>query len=133
MKQENLNKKELEQLEQLLGNQNIHITPTNTIDYVISQFNFERVHEMMKMVGWEWQFEGVPTVESLKKNARKFLENAAKERLGYFKNENWELGISYGSGGLMATAYCNEDKTEIEQFDLKFIFEYCEAVKADIN
>lgn len=133
MKQENLNKKQLQQLEELLGNQNIHITPNEVIDYTINNFNFERVHEMMVKVGWEWHFEGVPTIESLKETARKLLENAAKERLCYFKNESWEIGISSGSGGLMATAYCNEAKTEIEQFDLKFVFEYCEAVKAEIE
>ena len=133
MKEENLNKQELTQLEQLLGSQNIHITPTNTIDFIISQFDFEKVHKMMVKVGWDWHLEGIPTVERLKERARQLLANAAKERLGFFKNENWEIGISCSGGGFMATAYCDPLKREIEQFDLKFVFESCEAVKSEIN
>jgi hypothetical protein len=44
------------------------------IEKVLSEFNFEKVHCMMYLMGWNWHHYGnVPTKAALKKTARKLL------------------------------------------------------------
>jgi hypothetical protein len=57
----------------------------------------------------------------LKETAIELLRDAAESRLNYFKDSHWELGITCGTGGLQATAHCDEDKTKITGLELKFV------------
>jgi hypothetical protein len=59
----------------------------------------------------------------LKTEAIRLLKDAAKLRLGNLSDEHWELGITCSTGGLQATAYCDEDKNKITSLELKFIVE----------
>ena len=120
---QNLNKEELQQLQTLLNKMN----PTQDkdpvdkmIDDIIENFNFDRVQRTMDFLRWKWVGQYV-TVEMLLKEARRLLKGAAKSRLTDFKDEYWEMGVTNGTGGFQAKAYCNEAKTKIIALDLKFV------------
>jgi hypothetical protein len=120
---QNLNKEELQQLQTLLNKMN----PTQDkdpvdkmIDDIIENFNFDRVQRTMDFLRWKWVGQYV-TVEMLLEEARRLLKGAAKSRLTDFKDEYWEMGVTNGTGGFQAKAYCNEAKTKIIALDLKFV------------
>ena len=54
----------------------------NKIDDIMENFDFERVHKVMDVIGWRWVFalNGIPSVEELKKTAKTLLVSACKEK-----------------------------------------------------
>lgn len=58
-----------------------------TINAVMDQLDFEKIHTIMDVLDWEWWNQGVPSIESLKKQAYDLLEYA------------WEHKCSTGTGG----------------------------------
>lgn len=58
-----------------------------TIDAVIDQLDFEKIHTIMEVLNWTWWDQGVPSMETLKKQAYDLLEYA------------WEHKCSTGTGG----------------------------------
>jgi hypothetical protein len=121
---QNLNQEELQQLQVLLNKMN----PTQDkdpvdkmIDDIIDAFDFNRVWITMEYLGWKWGGQGVPTIKILVEEAKRLLKGAAKYRLTDYKDEYWEMGVTCGTGGFQAKAYCNETKTEIIALDLKFV------------
>tara|TARA_R110000868_G_scaffold5645_7_gene33409 strand:- start:1822 stop:2241 length:420 start_codon:yes stop_codon:yes gene_type:complete len=129
MKLENLNPRELEQLQVLLNKMNpltpvekVYLDPVNKmIDDIIDAFDFDKVWTTMEYLGWRWGGQGVPTIKALVEEAKRLLAGAIKSRLTDFKDEYWEIGIINGTGGFQATAYCDESKTKIMGLDLKFV------------
>ena len=124
MNVQNLNEEELQQLQTLLNKMNPtqDKDPVNKmIDDIIDEFDFNKVWTTMEYLGWRWGGQGVPTIKALIEEAKRLLKGAAKSRLTDFKDEYWEMGITNGTGGFQAKAYCNEDKTEIIALDLKFV------------
>ena len=125
---ENLNTAELKQLQFLLNKMNpnqptekLYLDPVNKmIDEILDGFNFDRVQITMDYLNWKWVGERV-TTKMLVEEARRLLKNAAESRLGDYKDEYWEQGVTCASGGFQATAYCNESKTKITGLDLKFV------------
>jgi hypothetical protein len=61
------------------------------------------------------------------------LRGAAFSRLGEFKDEHWEQGIINGSGGFVAEAWCDEDKTKIIMLDLKFVLTEWDSELKDLD
>lgn len=127
MKTENLNTQELETLRILLNKMagtpqpKIYLDPVNKmIDEIMEEFDFDKVQNVMDYLDWKW-VGGYVTVDMLKETAERLLRDAAKARLGDYKDTHWEQGIICGTGGFHATAFCNENKTEINGFDLKFV------------
>lgn len=126
MNTENLNTQELETLRILLNkmaieSKTVKIDPLNKmIDGIMDEFNFTKVQNVMDYVGWKWRGEDV-TIAMLKETAIEVLRDAVELRLNYFKDSHWELGSTCASGGLQATAHCDEDKTKITGLDLKFV------------
>jgi hypothetical protein len=127
MNTENLNTQELETLRTLLNKMagvpqpKVYIDPVNKmIDDIMDEFNFAQVQRVMDHLNWKWLGEKV-TIEMLREKAERLLHGAAELRLGKYKDEHWELGIHYGTGGFEATAFCNESKTKITGLELKFI------------
>ena len=124
----NLNTAELKQLQFLLNKMNpnqptekLYLDPVNKmIDKIIENFDWEETQNIMDFMDWKWRGEYV-TVDMLKSESKRLLRTAAESRLGGFKSEHWEQGITSGTGGLEATAWCNEAKTEITSLDLKFV------------
>jgi len=126
MNTENLNTQELETLRTLLNKmagepKTVKIDDTEAmINDIIEEFNFGKVQLAMEYLCWKWRGEDV-TIDMLKETAIELLRDAAESRLNYFKDSHWELGITCGTGGLQATAHCDEDKTKITGLDLKFV------------
>jgi hypothetical protein len=132
MNTENLNTQELETLRTLLNKMAGEFKPKPKsffdpvgamIDDIMKEFNFAKVYKAMIALNWKWldAKEGIPNLDELRKEAEYLLKRAAELRLGSLNDEHWELGIICSTGGLQATAYCDEDKTKITSLDLKFI------------
>jgi len=132
MNTENLNTQELETLRILLNKmagepKTAKIDDTKAmIDYIIEEFNFDKVQLAMEYLCWRWRGEDV-TIDMLKETAIELLKDAARCRLNDHKDEHWELGIICSTGGLQATAHCDEDKTKITNLDLKFVISEWDA------
>lgn len=71
---------------------------------VVDNFNFERVHAVMKFLDWRWGVEAptVPSVEQLRSTAISLLKDIISGRA-----KNKQTSIS--TGGLSATGYFNSD------------------------
>jgi hypothetical protein len=128
---QNLNTEEQLQLQQLLNKMNNvekvqYMDPVvEMVDDIIENFDFDRVQRVMNCLGWTWASTGgtIPSISELHKVARSLLLNSANLRLGEYKDEHWEQGIINGTGGFVATAYCDETKTKIVQLKLEFVVE----------
>ena len=90
------------------------------IDEIIDNFDFEKCHFVMNKLKWEWAFNGVPTIEDLKRAARQRMEQAIKGALD--KNDILPLNSYYfsSSGGLKATAWRNR-YGHLEAINLEFV------------
>ena len=78
----------------------------------LDNFDWERVHRVMTFLDWEWMFNGVPSIEELKKEAKHHIDNAY---------EGWlKTGAHYvsSSGGLVARVSTEEGEP---YFDLSFV------------
>ena len=125
---QNLNTEELEQLQTLLNKMNpsqptkkVYFDPVNEmIDNIMENMDWEKIQMTMDYLRWEWRGEYV-TVEMLKEEGERLLRDAAKSRLGEYKETTHEATIMHGCGGFEARAWCNEDKTHITGLDLSFV------------
>lgn len=78
------------------------------IDEILDNFNFERVHNVMMHLDWDWaSTDGVPNISDLRKCARRLLKEVA-----YSEEYN-----SVGTGGLEAY---KKDR----ELSLKFVLDY---------
>ena len=130
MNTENLNTQELETLRTLLNKmavepKTVEVDETEVmINNIIREFDFPKVQATMHALNWKWatiNHPGAPTTLELRQQATKLLRSAIRCRLGEYKDEHWEMGIHCSTGGFDATAYCNEDKTEIIGLKLQFV------------
>lgn len=124
---ENLNQEQLETLRTLLNEmaktpkqKNYFHQINQMIDNIIDEFDFNKVHITVDYLGWKWIGKHI-TIDDLKSKARMLLKGAAESRLGEYKDEHWELGIINGTGGFVATAWCDENKTKIIKLNLEFV------------
>ena len=72
---------------------------------IINNFDFQRVHDVMKHLNWTWYPKGIPTVDNIIFGAREKIESVIKVCLLEAKPDE-EYFVS--SGGLKATAIKNE-------------------------
>lgn len=104
------------------------------IDDIISSFDWDRVQTVMEYTGWRWESNREsPSLDELKEKAVYLLKGASDLRLGSFEDVHWELSIMNGTGGFEASAFCNEDKTEIIALDLKFVIADWESSLEDLE
>lgn len=135
---ENLNTQELETLRTLLNKmaiepKTVKINKTEAMIFnIIQEFDFEKVQTAMNVLDWRWMGQDV-TIDILKTESIRLLKNTAKLRLVNLSDEHWELGIICRTGGLQATAYCDEDKTKITGLDLKFVLTEWDVDLEDID
>jgi hypothetical protein len=88
----------------------------------------------MEYTGWRWEGNREsPSLDELKEKAVYLLKGASDLRLGSFEDVHWELSIMNGTGGFEASAFCNEDKTEIIALDLKFVIADWESSLVDLE
>jgi len=92
------------------------------IDYVIANFNFEKVHLTMTTLDWVWNNENnqlkVPSIAELKATASYLL-------LQTLKNTS-KQEYTCSSGGIVATRELETDQTP-EIFQLHFILTSCDS------
>ena len=72
---------------------------------IINNFDFQKVHDVMKYLNWTWYPKGIPTVDNIIFGAREKIESVIKVCLLEAKPDE-EYFVS--SGGLKATAIKNE-------------------------
>ena len=136
---ENLNQEQLETLRTLLNEMaktpkvKIPINPIDhMIDNIMDEFDFYKVQITMDYLGWKWVGQPV-TIDMLKNEARRLLRGAAFSRLHEYSDEHWEQGIINGTGGFVATAWCDEDKTKITMLNLQFMLTEWDSELKDLD
>lgn len=92
------------------------------IEYMLENFNFERVCLVMQTLDWKWaQPDGthkIPNIQQIKVRARHMLEDAYRDLNKPAHSETTSIGTQ--CGGLEATCYRTEDENEYD-FLLKFV------------
>ena len=136
---ENLNQEQLETLRTILNEMaktpkvKIPINPIDQmIDNIMDEFDFYKVQITMDYLGWKWVGQPV-TIDMLKNEARRLLRGAAFSRLHEYSDEHWEQGIINGTGGFVATAWCDEDKTKITMLNLQFMLTEWDSELKDLD
>lgn len=77
------------------------------IDDIMDDFEFDKVHKVMKFLDWKWGFgkeKRIPEVYELRKKAREYLKYVAKR------------GGTTGSGGFIAQCRKGYDENESRSF-----------------
>lgn len=72
---------------------------------ILNNFDFQKVHVVMKSLNWTWYPKGVPTVDDITFSARERIESVIKNCLLDAKPDQEYIS---SSGGLKATAIKNE-------------------------
>lgn len=86
------------------------------INEVIDFFDFEKVHNVMEFLDWQWQGVGVPRIYELKETARDLIIKSINKTFETLEDYN------IATGGLEASSYLDENN-EI-QCKLTFVLEY---------
>lgn len=86
------------------------------IDELLENFNFDRVHEFMKLINWTWLDEGVPPVYSLLECAKELLVEACYN--SYNDPDNKDINYTVETGGFFARAWDAGQKFEL-RFNLE--------------
>jgi len=95
---------------------------------ILNEFDFDRVHQAMICLGWEWYFTGVPTIDELRDGARERIDSAIK---GCLKEGNDNKSYSSSSGGLKATVEKNTCG-QIDFIELEFVLTSWDSESDDI-
>ena len=97
--------------------QNSRRDTTNSIDYILNNFNFAKVEKCMLAMQWKWGSLGrVPNVKELSEKAYNLLEKCQRYLIDNPSNDEW----SVMTGGLCAKALKEDGKIYLE---LQFILE----------
>jgi hypothetical protein len=73
-------------------------TNEEQINYIMREFNFDSVHDVMSKLDWSWAMSGVPSAEAIRREAKRLLEASYEDC--YAHNEDY---WSVECGGLKAT------------------------------
>ena len=52
----------------------------DSIDDIMDNFDFKRVHDVMEAVEWSWHYYGVPEESDIRKEARRLLKDVASKK-----------------------------------------------------
>ena len=79
---------------------------------VLLYFDFQRVHDTMVALDWEWHNEGVPEIETIKEAAKKMLLDCDRENLGGISSGGFAASIQDGIPSLefVVAGYTAEDE-----------------------
>lgn len=78
----------------------------------LDEFDFNKVNKVMHYLGWKYSDSNdVPTVQELRKNARKYLQMVAEEAL----STNKEYTVATGGFRYEAKVYENENNVLSEE------------------
>ena len=83
-----------------------------SLEKVIANFDFEKVHDVMRYLGWEWfsrdcETSSVPTMGRLVQTAQKLLRQAYQGCMSDPKEETFYV---CGTGGFKATVFKQNNK-----------------------
>ena len=84
---------------------------------ILNNFDFLKVHLVMKSLNWLWYPKGVPTVDDITFSARERIESVIKNCLLDGKPDQEYIS---SSGGLKATAI-KDDYGQITFLELEFV------------
>ena len=86
---------------------------------ILKNFDFERVHSIMKMLDWKWAMvkhdDGIPSVDELKAEAKRLLIDAATEK------------TQIATGGFRAVYEADGARDDDPYIGLEFIAVECEG------
>ena len=92
------------------------------IQDILEDFNFQKVHDVMEQLDWKWAMTkyGVPTIDELKREAKRLLIDACIEH------------TCVATGGFRAVYEAGETPDDPETYiALEFIIEECEGFVDD--
>lgn len=99
-------------------------THKEKLEYIISKFNFERVHLAMTHLDWRWinlnnngEEFSIPTMLRLKTSARDLLSRAYSELMKRTDQSEYTCG----TGGFEATCWADPENIGEFGFTLKFV------------
>ena len=80
------------------------------IDEIMDWFDFERVHDVMSYLNWEWRDNGVSSIQEMKQTARKLLKEAIMEKVitatgGFYAEYGDSVGLKLS---FVLTEYSSE-------------------------
>lgn len=88
------------------------------IQEIMDNFDWEKCHQTMSLIGWEWHFVGIPTIFDLKDCAKKLIDSAIE---GVKKPEiRYDTYYFCATGGLKAIAWKNR-YGHIVSVELEFV------------
>ncbi len=97
-----------------------------SINYVIDNFDFEKVHKVMTALNWEWDGVGIPSVDELKFVAKDRLESSYNGLITFELDEFNSVG-----GGFIATCCYGADDIDRHYFELSFVIESSDNFDGD--
>jgi hypothetical protein len=139
---QNLTQEEIKSLHEMLGkmleepNKKLSLDPVNDlVDDILESFDFNKVRKVMWHLDWKWSSasDEIPTIEELKREAKRLLVGAADYRLTDLIHVHHQSPISYATGGLEAMAWCNEEKTKITDLKLQFVLADWDSSITELN
>jgi hypothetical protein len=139
---QNLTQEEIKSLHEMLGKileepkKKVYLDPVNEmVDDILESFDFNKVRKTMWALEWKWSsaIDGIPTIEELKREAKRLLVGAARYRLTDYVGVHHEVPTSYGTGGFEAMAWCNEEKTHVTGLKLMFVLAYWDSSITELN
>ena len=100
-------------------------TKDELISAIIAEFDFERVHKVMKFLDWKWAGGSkpkVPTIHKLKECARSLLKDAY---IGALKHKGERYSVT--TGGFNADCFIDKGGNSIDFNLLFYIDEWSES------
>lgn len=76
------------------------------IDEIMDWFDFDKVHDVMTHLNWDWRDKGTPSIQEIKHTVRKLLKEAIMEK------------TTVGTGGFYVEYESNEKG---EALNLSFV------------
>lgn len=70
----------------------------NQVDEIMDEFDFDKVHEVMEVLNWQWRDIGIPDKVEIRRSARKLMKQAI------------EKDSSTGCGGFQVTLRDGSDE-----------------------
>jgi len=95
-----------------------HIDEQKMVQDIMDNFDWQRCHRTMGLIGWSWHYIGVPTISDLKDRARRLFQDAIE---GVKKPDIHHNSYYFAAtGGLKAVAWKNR-YGHIIQLELEFV------------
>lgn len=93
----------------------ITLTPEQTIEKLLDNFDFKKVHKVMKLLNWNyWDSSDIPDIEIVRKCAKQSLLQAL-----HISNRTMKKKATVSSGGFTATTRKYKDGEIVFSLDFR--------------